>query len=131
MHSSFVRLTKRLKNSLLWFLTLLQGGAERHISLTRLVSIPNVLLCSDADGNGGVGGALALPDGTIRYVQRLLKRRRTNITGYDLLASLAAIVVLHSEHVNGCCLIHFIDNIFSIGMCYSRLLQAGRSGFDC
>ena len=112
------RLTPRLRNSLLWFLTILESGLVRHIPLGRPVSLPVVLLYSDAEGNGRVGGVLVCGAGSAKFfrgviprnIQRLLKRRRTNITAFELLAALAAITVCGSEIHSGCRLVHFIDS---------------------
>ena len=118
MHSGSSQLTYRLRNSLVWFLSVLESGIQRQVSLTRPISSTTVLLYSDAEGNGSVGGVLVFPDDTVTfirgriptYVQRLLKRRRTNITAYELLAALASIVALYSDALSGCRLVHFIDN---------------------
>ena len=46
------RMTSRLRNSLHWFLTLLDRGLERVMPLARPVTTSPVLLYSDADGKG-------------------------------------------------------------------------------
>ena len=93
------RLTRRLRLSLRWFLTLLQRRLKRVVPLCTPVTRKRVLLFSDADVNGGIGAVAVFSQGEVIYLQgsiqtqvmQLLQKRKTNIVAFELLAAVVAL----------------------------------------
>ena len=112
------QLTQRLRFALTWFLTLLNEGFSRSVSLQPSIDAPVVIIYSDAEHLGGIGAVAEFPSGDLVYLsgrlprrlRRLLRKRMTNIVAYELLAALVALVALGPQMLQGMRVIHFIDS---------------------
>ena len=93
-------LSRRLRSSLLWWLSLLRGAPARRLHHTIAhAATPDVLLYTDAEGAGGVGVTVywchqnrwEYAAGLVpRRWRRPLRRRETQINAFELLAMLTA-----------------------------------------
>ena len=111
-----MRLTRRLVHSLRWYIAVLQRGLCRQIPFARELPDKRVILYSDAEGNGNVA-SVAIKGNIKIYmkgrvparVRRMLKVRKTNITGYELLIAVAAVVSFAPELLHDAVIEHYID----------------------
>ena len=109
--------TPRLRNSLLWFLKALDSRWTRQVPYTQLMPCSQAILYSDAESEGHVGVVL-LYNGRAWYghkdlpnsIRRLLKQRRTNIMGYELIAAIMVILLLDTILPQPVCVRHYVDN---------------------
>ena len=138
-------LTRRLRFALVWFLSLLEKGLSKEVQLVPQVKRPVVLLYSDAEQNGGVGGVAQLPDGELLYIHgrlpkqicRLLHVRKTNIVAFELLAALVSMLAFGKAFCGRYRIMHFIDSTSALA-CLVRgyssktdlCLLAGRFWFE-
>ena len=63
-------LTPRLRNSLLWFLSVLERGLTREIALSRQFDAPVVILYSDVEDNGRIGDVSVPQFGRVEFFPR-------------------------------------------------------------
>ena len=112
------KLTLRLRFALIWFLRILESELVRTISLSPAPPSQLVVLYSDAQGAGGVGAVAVFPNGDVHFLRgqvprtemRQLRRRKTQIVAFELLAALVALVTLCPNELKGCRIVHYIDN---------------------
>ena len=90
-----VTLTKRLRNSLLWFLIALTENWARTVPYVRLGPSSQVVIYSDAESNAHVGVVVLYGNkvwhghGDIpNNLRRRLKQRKNNIMGYELIGAI-------------------------------------------
>jgi len=140
-----MRLTRRLAHSLRWYIAVLRRGLCRQVPFARELPDKRVILYSDAEGNGNVA-SVAIKGAIKIYmkgrvptrVRRMLKVRKTNITGYELLIAVAAVVSFAPELLHDAVIEHYIDNKPAMSCIVKGFSKqedlsdiAGRLWFEC
>jgi len=140
-----MRLTRRLVHSLRWYIAVLQRGICRQIPFARELPDTRVILYSDAEGSGHAAAVLIKGSTKIfmkgripNRLRHMLKVRKTNITGYELLIAVAAVVSFAPDLLHDALIEHYIDNqpaIPCIVKGFSKETDlsdiAGRLWFEC
>ena len=94
-------LTRRLRWSLIWFYTALKANWTRRVPYQPPTPDDQLMLYTDAESTGCIAAVLihksgrwymsgVLPQG----IRQLLKPRRTNIVGYELLAAILGVIMV-------------------------------------
>ena len=110
-------LTRRLRNSLTWFLLALRANWVRTVPYVMLTPASRAVIYSDAESTGHIGvvvlfqGRIWFGHGDIpRRIRNMLKTRKTNIMGYELVAAILVIIMLDKVIPQQACIQHYIDN---------------------
>ena len=128
-----MNLTKRLRNSLQWFLVALTENWIRKVPYVRVGPSSQVVLYSDAESSGHIGVAVLYGDkvwyghGDIpNSLRRRLHQRKTNIMGYELMAAILLILTLDNLIPQDVYIQALYRQCASEAVCGGRLLQETR-----
>ena len=110
-------LTRRLKWSLQWFYEALSAHWTREVPYELPTPEDQVILYTDAESHGHVAavvlhrtGRWYMAGNLPQDIRGLLRRRRTNIVGYELMAALVGIYMVDDMFPHQAFVRHFVDN---------------------
>ena len=110
-------MTKRLRYSLQWFCRVLQENWSRSVPYSLDELKERVLVYTDAESNGYTATVIITSNQRLCYhgrvpytLYRRLKRRRTQIVAYELIAGIIGVLQIKQLEIAGASVRHFIDS---------------------